>query len=53
MYRREYGIYEMENITVEKAWEFHNKFLMEANNMIETYNKSGKYLEVRLYPVIK
>lgn len=53
MYRREYGFSEMDNLTIDKAWEVHNRFLLEANNMIETYNKSGKYLEVRLYPAIK
>lgn len=53
MYRREYDCFDVDNLTIDKAWEIHNRFLLEANNMIENYNKSGKYLEVHLYPAIK
>lgn len=52
MYREQYECFDMDDFTLDKAWDLHSRLLSEANKMIEKYNKSG-YLKVGLYPAIK
>ena len=52
IYKKEYECFDIDDYSVEKAWQVHDKLLIEANKMIEKYNNLG-YKKILPYPSIK